>query len=71
MASAGMGDVLAGCLGGMMAQWRDRDLIDRVKAAVWVHSHAADQLARSTPFGYLASDVAMSLPASMGNVVAA
>lgn len=69
MASAGMGDVLAGCLGGMVAQWRDRDLIDRVKAAVWAHSHAADGLATSIPVGYLASDVAMACPLAIAKMM--
>ena len=62
MASAGMGDVLSGVMAGVVAQFRELPLIDRVCAAVWAHSHAADGLAQHQPIGFLASDVAFALP---------
>lgn len=70
MASAGMGDVLSGVIGGVAAQYRDMPLSERVCRAVWAHSYAADTLAQRHPIGFLASDVAHALPvawAAMGS----
>lgn len=61
MASGGMGDVLAGLVGGLLAQGltpRDAALV-----AVFVHGAAADALAQTyAPVGYLASEVAREVP---------
>ncbi|MDA7995296.1 MAG: NAD(P)H-hydrate dehydratase [Gammaproteobacteria bacterium] len=58
MASAGMGDVLAGTIGALLAQGAS------VADAVWLHSHAADLAAQSCcgERGLLAGDVLMQLP---------
>lgn len=60
MACGGMGDVLAGIIGGLLCQgysgW------DACRLAVFTHGLAADRLARQYRFGYLASEVAAELP---------
>jgi NAD(P)H-hydrate epimerase len=60
MAAGGMGDVLAGIIGGFLAQglsaWQASCL------GVYVHGLAADRLAAETAAGYLASEVADELP---------
>lgn len=70
MASAGMGDVLSGIAGSLMAQNvnnsngtpnLDQALHDIVCAAVCLHSAAADLAAKDGEFGLLASDVADSV----------
>lgn len=68
MAAGGMGDVLAGLLGGLLAQG-----ISPWKAAclgVFVHGLAADRLVETEgmPFGYLASEVAAELPRAFGGL---
>ena len=47
MAVAGMGDVLSGCIGALLAQAKDLSLtyFEACVQAVLAHSHAADQLA--------------------------
>ncbi len=55
MASAGMGDVLAGVCGAMLAQ--GLELEDAAKMAAWVHSKAADMAAQDGRRGMLASDL--------------
>jgi NAD(P)H-hydrate epimerase len=70
MATGGMGDVLAGLLGGLLAQG-----ISPWKAAclgVFVHGLAADRLVETEgmPFGYLASEVAAELPRAFGRLSA-
>lgn len=42
MARAGMGDVLAGMLGGLMARFPKLDLYSVACLAVWMHGHAGD-----------------------------
>lgn len=63
MATGGMGDVLAGLIGSLLAQglspW------DAACAGVYLHGLAADILARQTPYGYLASEVAACLPTAI------
>lgn len=55
MASAGMGDVLAGICGAMLAQ--GLELEDAAKMAAWLHSKAADLAAEEGLRGMLASDL--------------
>jgi NAD(P)H-hydrate epimerase len=63
MATGGMGDVLAGIIGGLLAQgyspW------DAACLGVYLHGLAADFIARSRPYGYTASEVARILPRVM------
>jgi NAD(P)H-hydrate epimerase len=60
MASGGMGDVLTGVIGGLLAQglspWQASCL------GVYSHGLAADRLAEETRAGFLASEVANELP---------
>ncbi|NOQ47492.1 MAG: NAD(P)H-hydrate dehydratase, partial [Desulfobulbaceae bacterium] len=60
MATGGMGDVLAGLIGSLLAQnyapW------DAAGLGVYLHGLAADLLAETGEYGYLASDVAAILP---------
>lgn len=70
MAAGGMGDVLAGLIGGLTAQglspWESSCL------GVFVHGQAGDRLAtlKKMPFGYLASELAGELPRSFLCLVA-
>ncbi|MCL7488810.1 MAG: NAD(P)H-hydrate dehydratase [Desulfobulbaceae bacterium] len=61
MAAGGMGDVLSGIIGGLLAQDVEPDIASR--AGVFVHGMAADRLATGRRFGYLASEVADMVPA--------
>ena len=65
MAAAGMGDVLAGLCGSLLAQglspWQSASL------GVHVHGLAADLLAEDRPYGYTAMEVADMLPAAFTN----
>ena len=48
LAQGGSGDVLAGLLGGYLAQpWAQRDPVTAIRFAVWRHGHAADCLSAS------------------------
>jgi NAD(P)H-hydrate epimerase len=63
MASAGMGDVLSGIAGSLMAQNVNslpQDLNTVVCASVCLHSAAADLAAKDGQYGLVASDVADS-----------
>lgn len=60
MAAGGMGDVLSGVIGGLLAQGLSPDKAAR--AGVYIHGLAADRLARERSFGYLASEVADAIP---------
>ncbi len=60
MGCGGMGDVLAGILGGLLAQ--GLSCWDAARLGVYVHGRAADLLAAQRPAGYLASEVAAALP---------
>lgn len=55
MASGGMGDVLAGIAGGLLAQ--GLSLADAAKLAVYVHGEAADRASEQGERGMLASDL--------------
>lgn len=60
MAAGGMGDVLSGLIGGLLAQGIDPPAAAR--AGVHLHGKAADRLATNRQFGYLASEVADMVP---------
>ncbi|OQX20000.1 MAG: hypothetical protein BWK76_02755 [Desulfobulbaceae bacterium A2] len=66
MAAGGMGDVLAGLLGGLLAQglggW------DAARFGVFLHGLAADLLAARQPRGFLASELAHSLPEALARL---
>ncbi len=66
MAAGGMGDVLAGLIGGLLSQglapW------DAARAGVYLHGLAADRLQRKTTYGYTASEVAETLPYTINGV---
>ncbi len=56
MASAGMGDVLSGVIGGLLAQ--GASLTDAAKLGVWLHAQAADDaVVNLGPRGLMASDL--------------
>lgn len=55
MATAGMGDVLAGILGGLLVQSGDVPAVAR--AGVWVHAACGDAAARGGERGTLAGDL--------------
>lgn len=56
MATAGMGDVLSGVIGGLLAQ--GLSLLDAAKLGVWLHAHAADEAVISFgERGLIASDL--------------
>ncbi|OGQ86388.1 MAG: hypothetical protein A2512_05465 [Deltaproteobacteria bacterium RIFOXYD12_FULL_56_24] len=68
MAAGGMGDVLTGLIGGLLAQgvapWEASCL------AAYVHGLAADRLVRAgRPFGFLASELAAEIPAAFQEVL--
>lgn len=71
MASGGMGDVLAGLIGGLLCQglspWQAACL------GVYVHGLAGDLLVKESgvPFGFLASELAMALPRAFRQLAAA
>ncbi|MDX2220388.1 MAG: NAD(P)H-hydrate dehydratase [Burkholderiales bacterium] len=62
MAAGGMGDVLAGLLGALLAQSQESGLsaVDVVRLATWVHGRAADELVAggTGPIGLTPSEVA-------------
>ena len=66
MASAGMGDVLAGLCGSLLSQglttWQSAAL------AVYTHGLAADLLAAHRPVGFTAMDVADMLPDALADI---
>ena len=55
MASGGMGDVLAGVIGGLLAQ--GLSLRDAARVGVWIHAVAADRAAAEGERGLLATDL--------------
>lgn len=64
MATGGMGDVLTGLIAALLAQ--GLPAFDAARLAVHVHGLAADYCARDIgPVGYLARDVAETLPAAL------
>jgi NAD(P)H-hydrate epimerase len=64
MATGGMGDVLTGLIAALLAQ--GLNAYDGARLAVHCHGLAADMCAkRIGPVGYLARDVAETLPAAL------
>ncbi|BCO09120.1 bifunctional NAD(P)H-hydrate repair enzyme [Desulfolithobacter dissulfuricans] len=68
MATGGMGDVLAGLIGGLLAQkyapW------DAARLGVYLHGLAADLLQDRKKVGFTASEVAAMLPEAMTELMA-
>ena len=64
MGTGGMGDILSGIIGSLLVQgyapWNAACL------GVYLHGLAADFIARSRPYGFMASEVAQMLPQVMG-----
>ena len=63
MASGGMGDVLAGLIGGLSAQGYSP--AHAARFGVYIHGLAADRLAKKQQYGYAASEVANMVPEIM------
>ncbi len=63
MATGGMGDVLAGLTGSLLAQ--GMSVWDAARAGVYLHGLAADNMAREKKYGYTASEVAAMLPTAL------
>ncbi len=67
MGTGGMGDVLAGIIGGLLAQghapWQAACL------GVYLHGLAADQIAVDRPYGFSATEVAQILPQVIGTFI--
>jgi len=67
MATAGMGDALAGLLAGLLAQGLEAR--DAARAAVWIHGRAGDRVSlRMGQTGMVAGDVIGEIPATMKEV---
>lgn len=64
MATAGMGDLLAGIIAGFMAQ-HQADLLESLLAAVYLHGLAGDRRAEKGEVGIVASDLLAELPKAM------
>lgn len=60
MATGGMGDTLTGIIVSLAGQGMQP--ADAAMAGVYLHGLAGDLIAKKTPVGYLASDLAMQLP---------
>jgi NAD(P)H-hydrate epimerase len=67
MASGGMGDVLSGMIGALLAQ--QTDPAEAAAAAVWLHGFTGDLLAEeSADIGLAARDLAESIPRAIANL---
>jgi hydroxyethylthiazole kinase-like uncharacterized protein yjeF len=62
LASAGTGDVLAGMIGGLLAQ--NMSPLDAAKAAVWIHGQASCTVGA----GLIAEDLILALPECLNNL---
>jgi NAD(P)H-hydrate epimerase len=61
MATAGSGDVLAGMIGGLLAQGLDP--LDAAIAGVWIHGRAGDVAAeRLSQHSMIAGDILRAVP---------
>ena len=67
LAAPGTGDVLAGAIGGLLAQ--SGDPWGAAVAAVWLHARAGERLANDAGRGVLAGEIAAALPAAMAEVL--
>lgn len=67
MGTGGMGDVLAGIIGGLLVQGYDP--WQAACLGVYLHGLAADRLAAEHPYGYAASEVAQLLPKIIGTFI--
>jgi len=65
LATAGSGDVLAGMIGGLLAQ--GMPAFEAAAAAVWLHGEAAHRIGR----GLIAEDIAGALPAILAGLAEA
>lgn len=67
MGTGGMGDVLAGIIGGLLVQgypaWEAATL------GVYLHGLAADSIAADRPHGFTATEVAQALPRVLGTLL--
>lgn len=68
MATGGMGDVLSGVIGGLICQGLTPHAA--AIAGAYLHGKAADVIAETRRFGYLASEVADMLPETISSVLA-
>jgi hydroxyethylthiazole kinase-like uncharacterized protein yjeF len=67
MATGGMGDVLTGIIGGLLAQ--GLELWQAACLGVYAHGAAGDRLAAAAaPFGFLAGELARELPAALAHL---
>ena len=66
MASGGMGDVLAGIVGGLLAQGLEAS--EAARLAVFVHGAVADGAARRGMLGLIASDIIEGLPSGLQEI---
>jgi NAD(P)H-hydrate epimerase len=69
MSSGGMGDVLSGIIGALVAQ--GLDIFDAATVGVELHAHAADLAAENGEIGMLASDLFPHLRALLNNKLSA
>jgi ADP-dependent NAD(P)H-hydrate dehydratase / NAD(P)H-hydrate epimerase len=69
MASGGMGDVLSGVLGGLLAQGLSTS--EAACLGVYLHGAVADRIAADGQIGLLASDIADGLRVGLGTLAAA
>ncbi len=67
MATGGMGDVLAGCLGAFLAN--TTRLFERSAAAVYLHGVAGEDAAKHYNYGLVASDVLEHFPLSWETLI--
>ncbi len=67
MASGGMGDILAGIIGGLLTQGYSSEYAST--AGVFIHGAAADSISKKTgPIGILASEVMNAIPEQFSNI---